>query len=176
VSDCDFNLMRMAAVGDNVDVSEVDQDTLARFLDCSFAKALKGKLVDGQVGEAFKAAKAEMAKCEVSDSDFVKMRMAAVGHNVDVADMDQEALAWFLDCAFAKALKGKSLGGQAGSHRQVNEHEPNWLWEQYKRHVGEGSVAAKGNEPLLFSLPELSANHQDGVFDGLVLTMLTSSS
>ncbi len=52
----------MAAVGDNVDVSEVDQDTLAWFLDCSFAKALKGKSVGGQGGESFKAAKVKMAK------------------------------------------------------------------------------------------------------------------
>ncbi len=57
----------------------------------------------------------------------------------------------------------------------MNAHTPEWLWEQYKGHVGEGPVAAKGHTPLLFSLPELSANDQDGVFDGLVRTMLKSS-
>jgi hypothetical protein len=102
--------------------------------------------------------------------------MAAVGHNVDVSDLDQDALAWFLKSAFAKGLKGKSLGAQAGSHRQVNEHTPEWLWEHYKRHVGQGPLAAKCNNPLLFSLAELSANDQDGVFDRLVLTMLESPS
>jgi len=43
----------------------------------------------------------------VSDGDFDLMRMAAVGHDVDVSMVDQEALVWFLDCGFAKGLKGK---------------------------------------------------------------------
>ena len=102
------------------------------------------------------------------------MRMAAVGHNVDVSDLNQDALAWFLESAFAKSLKAQSLGGQGGSRRQVNEHTPEWLWKHYKGHVGEGPLAGSCNKPLLFSLAELSANDQDGVFDRLVLTMLKS--
>jgi hypothetical protein len=176
VSDADFVRMRMAAVGHDVDVSDLDQDALAWFLESAFAKGLKGKSLGGQGGEAFTTAKAEMNKRKVSDGDFVRMRMAAVGHDVDVSDLNQDALAWFLDCAFAKGLKRKSLGGQAGSHRQVNEHTPEWLWEHYKRHVGQGPLAASCNNPLLFSLAELSANDQDGVFDRLVLTMLESPS
>ena len=118
VSDGEFNLMRMAAVGHNVDVSDLNQDALAWFLESAFAKSLKRKSLGGQAGgqggEAFTTAKAEMAKRKVSDADFVRMRMAAVGHNVDVSDLNQDALAWFLKSAFAKSLKSKSLGGQAG--------------------------------------------------------------
>jgi hypothetical protein len=101
------------------------------------------------------------------------MRMAAVGHNVDVSEVDQEALAWFLDCAFAKSLKDKSLGGQSGSHRQVRKLTPQWLWTEYKANVGEGPVAPSALDPLLVSLPELSAG--DGDFDALVVEMLTRS-
>ena len=71
----------------------------------------------------------------------------------------------------AQSAAGQA-GGQAGSHRQVNAHTPEWLWTQYKGHVGEGPVAASGSGGLLFSLPQLSANDQDGVFGGLVRTML----
>jgi hypothetical protein len=46
----------------------------------------------------------------------------------------------------------------------------------YKGHVGEGSVAASGHDPMVFSLPELSANDPDGVFDRRVLEMLQRSS
>jgi hypothetical protein len=169
----------MAAVGHNVDVSDLDQDALAWFLKSAFAKGLKGKSLGGQGGgqggEAFTTAKAEMAKYKVSDGDFVRMRMAAVGHNVDVSDLNQDALAWFLESAFAKSLKAHSLGGQGGSRRQVNEHTPEWLWKHYKGHVGEGPLAGSCNKPLLFSLAELSANDQDDVLDRLVLTMLKSS-
>jgi hypothetical protein len=66
----------------------------------------------------------------------------------------------------------RSAAGQAGSHRQVNALDAEWLWKQYKGHIGERPVAASGNPPLLFSLRELSVNDQDGVFDGLVRTML----
>ena len=127
MSDGDFDLMRMAAVGHDVDVSMVDQEALVWFLDCGFAKGLKGKSdggrVGGQDGLAFKQAKAEMEKRGVSDGDFALVRMTAVGHDVDVSMVDQEALAWFLDCGFAKGLKDKSDGGQGGAAFQAAKGE-----------------------------------------------------
>jgi hypothetical protein len=131
VSDGDFDLMRMAAVGHNVDVSEVDQDALAWFLDSAFAKALKGKSLGGQGGEAFKAVKEEMGSRWVSDLDFVRMRMESVGHYVDLSGVDQDTLAWFRNCDFAKGLKGKSVGVQSGSNREVNNRTSEWLWREY---------------------------------------------
>jgi len=67
--------MRMTAVGHNIDVSAVDHDTLAWFLDSDFAKGLLHKSRGGQGGTAFTAAKAEMAKYQISDVDFVLMRL-----------------------------------------------------------------------------------------------------
>ena len=87
--------------------------------------------------------------------DFVKMHMAAVGHDIDVSGVDQIALAWFLDSDFAKGLRGKSLGGQSGSDRQVHARTPAWLWMEYKQHVGAYPVAASGRDPLIFSLFDL---------------------
>jgi hypothetical protein len=81
----------------------------------------------------------------------------------------------FLNCAFAKALQGKSLGGQSGSRREVNKRTPEWLWRGYKQHVGEGPVAPSGHDPLLVSLSELGPHASDVGFDVLVLEMLTSS-
>jgi hypothetical protein len=175
VSDGDFVLVRMAAVGHDVDVSMVDQEALAWFLDCGFAKGLKGKSDGGQGGAAFQAAKGEMAKYKISDADFVRMRMAAVGRFVDLSEVDQTALAWFRSSEFAKGLKDRSLADQSGSKREVNKRTSEWLWREYKRHVGENPVAANSNDPLLVSLPELRAHASDGVFDNLVLAMLTSS-
>jgi len=43
----------------------------------------------------------EMAKHKVSDRDFVKMRMAALGHDVDVSGVDQAA---FMDCDLPRPL------------------------------------------------------------------------
>ena len=127
MSDGDFDLMRMAAVGHDVDVSMVDQEALAWFLDCGFGKALKGKslggVTGGQGGIAFQAAQAEMAKYKISDAEFVRMRMAAVGHDVDVSMVEQESLAWFLDSAFAKGLKGRSDGRQGGIVFQAAKEE-----------------------------------------------------
>ena len=94
------DLMRMAAVGYDVDVSGVDQTALACFLDSDFASGLRGKSLGGELGgqrgSAFKMAKAEMEKRKESEGDFMKMRMAAVGHTVDISGVDQTALAWFL--------------------------------------------------------------------------------
>jgi hypothetical protein len=128
VSDSDFNLMRMAAVGHYVDVSGVDQASLAWFLDCDFAEGLRGKSLGvqlgGQGGAAFKAAQAEMATYKVSDHDFVRMRMEAVGHDVDVSGVDQTALAWFLNCDSAKGLRGKSLAANLGRNaKYMREHQ-----------------------------------------------------
>jgi hypothetical protein len=72
------------------------------------------------------------------------------------------------------ARPAQSVAGQSGSHRQVNERTPEWLWEHYKGHVGEGPLSVFSSMPLLFSLGDLSASDQDGVLDGLVLTMLKS--
>jgi hypothetical protein len=82
---------------------------------------------------------------------------------VDLSGVDQTALAWFHNCDLAKGLRGKSLNGQSGSKRQVNARTPEWLWREYKQHVGEGPVAVSG--PLLLSLPDLCSNDPDGVFD-----------
>ena len=41
MSDGDFNLMCMSAVGHDIDVSEVDQDTLAWFLDSDLTQVLQ---------------------------------------------------------------------------------------------------------------------------------------
>jgi len=68
-----------------------------------------------------------------------------------------------------------SAAGQAGSRRQVNERGAEWLWEEYKRHVGEGPVALRGHDPFLVSLPQLRAHASDGDFDEHVLKMLTRS-
>jgi hypothetical protein len=120
-----LDLMRMAAVGH---VSGVDQAALAWFLDSDFAKGLRGKSLGGQGGAAFKVAKAEMARYKVSEGDFVKMRTKAIGHSVDTSRLNHDALARFLDCDFAKGLKGKSRAKQSGSDRQVHARTPAWLW------------------------------------------------
>ena len=75
----------------------VDQAALGWFLDSEFAKGLRGKSLGGQDGAAFKAAKVEMAKHKVSEGDFVKKRIKAIGHSADVSGVDQAALKWFLD-------------------------------------------------------------------------------
>jgi len=58
--------------------------------------------------------------------------MAAVGHYVDLAGVDQTTLTWFRKCDFAKVLKSRSVGAQSGSKREVNKHTPEWLWREYK--------------------------------------------
>jgi hypothetical protein len=73
------------------------------------------------------------------------------------------------------ARPAQSAAGQAGSRRQVNERGAEWLWEEYKRHVGEGPVALRGHDPFLVSLPQLRAHASDGDFDEHVLKMLTRS-
>jgi hypothetical protein len=180
VSEGDFVKMRMAAVGHDVDVSGVDQAALAWFLDSDFAKGLRGKSLGGQLGGqgglAFKAAKAEMAKHKVSEGDFVKMRMAAIGHSADVSGVDQAALAWFLVCDFAKTLQAKARANKSGSDRQVHARTPAWLWREYWHNVGEGPMAVEANPPLLFSLPDLYTNDPVGFFDGLVQELLTTTS
>ena len=74
------------------------------------------------------------------------------------------------------ARPAQSAAGQAGSHRQVNALTPEWLWTQYKGHVGEGPVAADAHTPLLCSLRDLYTTDQDGFFDGLVHELLTTTS
>ena len=74
-----------------------------------------------------------------------------------------------------KRPPGQVSGGQSGSKRQVHARTPEWLWREYKQHVGEGPVADTAHAPLLLSLPDLCSNDPDGDFDGLVLKMLTSS-
>ena len=132
ISDAEFVRMRMAAVGHDVDVSMVEQESLAWFLDSAFAKGLKGRSDGRQGGIVFQAAKEEMAKYKISDAEFVHMRMAAVGHYVDLAGVDQTTLTWFRKCDFAKVLKSRSVGAQSGSKREVNKHTPEWLWREYK--------------------------------------------
>ncbi len=67
-----------------------------------------------------KAAKAEMAKYQISYVDFMLMRMSSVRHDIDVSAVDQTVLAWFLTCDFAKGLWHKSRCVQSGSKRQVS--------------------------------------------------------
>jgi hypothetical protein len=117
-----------------------------------------------------------MAKHKVSEGDFVKMRMAAIGYSAVVSGVDQAALAWFLDSDFAKGLTGKSRANQSGLDRQVHARTPAWLWGAYRKNVGQGPVAAEAPTPLLFSLPDLYTNDQDGFFDGLVQELLTTTS
>lgn len=114
------------------------------------------------------AAKAEMAKHKVSDRDFVKMRMAALGHDVDVSGVDQAA---FMDCDLPRASKPRhgprNLGRNA---KYIREHQ-HCCGREYRQDVGEGPVAASGHCTLLFSLPNLYTNDPVDIFDGLVLKL-----
>ena len=118
-----------------------------------------------------------MAKYQISNGDFqvVLMRVSAAGHNIDVSGVDRDALAWFLNSAFARGLQGNSRGGQSGSKRQLLARTPEWLWRVFQQHVGEGPVAASGHDPLLITLPDLRAKDAAIIFDGLVLEMLKTS-
>jgi hypothetical protein len=63
---------------------------------------------------------AEMAKHKVSEGDFVKMRKKAIEHSVDTSRLNRDALAWFLDCDFAKTLQARARAHHFGSLRQVH--------------------------------------------------------